>query len=45
MDRTMLSWNFPNWITVMIMAAAGYAILAALSQAFKGGMTTSGGGY
>jgi hypothetical protein len=43
MERTLISWNFPNWVTVMIMAAAGYAILAALAQAFKGAGTTTTG--
>lgn len=44
MERTLISWNLPNWITVLVMAAAGYALLAALSQAFKGRMTAAPGG-
>jgi hypothetical protein len=31
----MISWNFPNWITVMLMAAAGYAILGVVAQLLK----------
>ena len=27
----MLAWNFPNWITVILMALAGYALLLALA--------------
>jgi hypothetical protein len=49
MERTMLSWNIPNWITVFLMAAAGYAILGALRQvtmkANGGGVAPSLGGY
>ena len=45
MDRTLISWNIPNWITIMLMAAGGYAILAVAKQLFvKGGATTSNGG-
>ena len=35
MERTLLSWNIANWITVLIMAAAGYAVLALAAQAFQ----------
>ena len=35
MERTMISWNFPNWISVMLMAAAGYAVLGLLAQLLK----------
>jgi hypothetical protein len=24
MDKTFISWNSENWITVLLMAAAGY---------------------
>lgn len=34
MERTLLSWNLPNWITVLLMAAAGYAVLALAAQVF-----------
>lgn len=39
MERTLISWNIANWITVLLMAAAGYAVLGVISQAFirKGG--------
>lgn len=32
MERTMISWNLPNWITVMLMAAAGYAVIGVVRQ-------------
>lgn len=32
MERTIISWNIANWITVLLMAAAGYAVLAVISQ-------------
>jgi hypothetical protein len=35
MERTLISWNLPNWITITIMAAASYAILGAVSQLLK----------
>ena len=31
-ERTIISWNFANWFTVLLMAAAGYAVLALASQ-------------
>jgi hypothetical protein len=44
MERTLISWNLPNWITVMLMAAGGYAILAVAKQLFiRGGATSSPG--
>jgi hypothetical protein len=44
MDRTLISWNFPNWFTVMLMAAGGYAILVVMKQLFiKGGASTVAG--
>lgn len=35
MDRNLISWNLPNWITVILMAAAGYAVLGLLVQVLK----------
>lgn len=35
MERTLISWNVANWITVLLMAAAGYAVLALIAQAFN----------
>jgi len=45
MDRTLISWNLPNWITIMLMAAGGFAALAVLKKLFvEGGFNTAGGG-
>jgi hypothetical protein len=35
MERTLISWNLPNWITITIMATASYAVLGMLSQLLK----------
>jgi hypothetical protein len=35
MDRTLISWNLPNWITVVLMAALGYAVLGGVAQFVK----------
>lgn len=32
MERTLISWNLPNWITIVLMAALGYAALGFVSQ-------------
>lgn len=47
MERTLISWNLPNWITVMLMAAGGYAILAVVSKFLKGQQAShsSSGGF
>jgi hypothetical protein len=31
MERTLIAWNVPNWITVLGMAAAGYGVLVLAS--------------
>jgi hypothetical protein len=35
MERTLISWNLPNWITVVVMAALGYAALGFVAQMVK----------
>ena len=35
MERTLISWNLPNWITVVVMAALGYVALGAIAQVVK----------
>ena len=30
MERTIISWNITNWITVLIMVAIGYAVIGML---------------
>ncbi len=32
MDRTLIAFNLPNWITVVLMAALGYLVLGLASQ-------------
>lgn len=32
MERTIISWNIPNWITVVLMATAGFLIIGVVSQ-------------
>lgn len=27
MERTILTWNFTNWVTVVLMVAVGYALV------------------
>lgn len=41
MDRTMISFNLPNIVSVTIMAAIGYTLLAVISQVM---LNRSGGG-
>lgn len=33
MNETILTWNVPNWITVVLMVFLGFAILGFASQA------------
>jgi hypothetical protein len=35
MERTIISWNLMNWVTVVVMAAVGYAALGAVTQLVK----------
>jgi hypothetical protein len=42
MDRTLISFNIANWITVLLMAAAGYAVLAVAKQMLPSQPTTLG---
>jgi hypothetical protein len=32
MNDTIISWNVPNWITIVIMAAIGIAILGVIEK-------------
>lgn len=48
MERTLISWNLPNWITIFLMAVGGYLVLALAAQAaMRAGVMRSdgGGGY
>lgn len=35
MERTLISWNFPNMITIPLMAGLGFLILGTAWQLFK----------
>jgi hypothetical protein len=35
MDRVFLSWTFENWVTVVLMAALGFAAAGIVSQLLK----------
>jgi hypothetical protein len=35
MERTIISWNLPNWITILLMASAGYAVLGLIVTLLK----------
>lgn len=37
MDETILTWNVTNWITVVLMAALGFLLLAVVAQFFHAG--------
>lgn len=46
MERTIISWNLPNWITIFLMAAAGYALVGLARQAMmQYGPTQTSSGY
>lgn len=44
MERTLISWNLPNWITIGLMAAAWVVALAVAKQVFVRPTTVAGGG-
>lgn len=32
----MITWNFPNWITVVLMVALGYLVISLVAQLVRG---------
>lgn len=34
MEDTIITWNITNWITIVIMAALGFLLLALVAQVF-----------
>lgn len=46
MEANMLTWNWPNWITVVLMVLVGYLALSLVSQLVRGrlGLKGNGGG-
>jgi hypothetical protein len=43
MERTIISWSLPNWISILLMAAAGYAVLGLAAQVLKQQQAAPGG--
>jgi len=35
LDRTLISWNLPNLITVPLMAALGFLLVALVAQVLR----------
>lgn len=35
MEETILTWNATNWITVILMAILGFALLSVVSQVWQ----------
>lgn len=35
-DENILSWNFTNWITVVLMAAIAFAVLGVIQKWMQG---------
>ena len=35
MNETIITWNVPNWITVVLMAGIGFLVLGVASQAIR----------
>ena len=44
MERTLIAWNLPNWITILLMAAVGYLVLGVGASLVTGQLAKSGGG-
>jgi hypothetical protein len=42
MDENLITWNVPNWITVILMAAIGFWLLK-LGQKFYQSRSSAGG--
>jgi hypothetical protein len=40
--ENIITWNFTNWITIVLMATLGFVILGVASQAFH---KSTGGQY
>lgn len=34
-EHNILTWNLPNWLTVILMVALGYLLVALIAQGFK----------
>lgn len=38
MDRALIHWNIVNWITITLMAAVGYLVIAVAVNIVMGGL-------
>lgn len=43
MEENIITFNFTNWITVLVMAVAGFVVFSVLAQAWTKYKTQSGG--
>ena len=34
-DETIISWNFANWVTIIVMAALGFALLGFAAKVYQ----------
>lgn len=34
-EETIISWNIPNWITIVLMAAVGFALLGVGAKLYQ----------
>ena len=44
MERTLISWNLPNWITIALMSAGAYALVGLIAQLLKQQQASAAGG-
>lgn len=44
MERTLISWNFPNMVTVPLMAAVGFIVFAVVWQLAQRAIPALAGG-
>ena len=42
MGENILSWNFPNWITIVLMASIGLALVSMGAQVYHGAKAANG---
>jgi hypothetical protein len=43
MNENIITWNWVNWVTIVLMAAVGFLILAGAAQGFHALMGTNTG--
>lgn len=35
MEQNLITWNVPNWITILLMAAGGFALLGLFKKWYQ----------